>query len=222
MGLIHAMWSNGPLPNYLSTLHDRFQKYLSGVYTLEAACEDVRTLLYNNDLVLFPSGHTGCSVSALTTQILYPVHKVPQLHLKCSHCNQTVMLDSNRIGRLMHVAHSAAGSISQILENHMCHHSFFSLFCVIKPKDSFCCAKDWPSSSKWELDSAGIFRLTIAPSPHKSLQQSQELHHMHNSHYKNPHSIGKSLSFSTGPCCTHWHYAEPPSVSASRPTLHDM
>jgi len=106
---------------YLSTLHDGFQKYLSGVCTLEAARDDVRTLLYNNDPVLFPSGHTGCSVSALTTQILYPVHKVPQLHLKCSRCNHTVMLDSNRIGRLMHVAHSATGSISQILENHMRH-----------------------------------------------------------------------------------------------------
>ena len=33
------------------------------------------------------------------------------------------MINSNRIGRLMHVAHSATGSISQILENHMRHQS---------------------------------------------------------------------------------------------------
>ena len=42
---------------YLSTLHDGFQKYLSGVGTLEAAHDGVRTLLYDNDPVLFPSGH---------------------------------------------------------------------------------------------------------------------------------------------------------------------
>ena len=38
---------------YLSTLHDGFQKYLSGVSTLEAACDGVQTLLYDNDPVLF-------------------------------------------------------------------------------------------------------------------------------------------------------------------------
>src|ERR1700685_563277 len=31
--------------------------------------------------------------------------------------------NSNCISRLIHVAHSATGSISQILENHMCHQS---------------------------------------------------------------------------------------------------
>jgi len=108
---------------YLSTLHDGFQKYLSGVSTLEAARDDVRTLLYDNDPVLFPSGHRGCSVSALATQMFYPVFKVPQLHLKCSHCNHTIIINSNRVGRLMHVAHSATGSIAQILEHHMCHQS---------------------------------------------------------------------------------------------------
>ena len=66
---------------YLSTLHDGFQKYLRGVSTLEAARDSVRALLYENDPVLFPSGHTGCSVSALATQMFYPVYKVPQLHL---------------------------------------------------------------------------------------------------------------------------------------------
>src|SRR5882724_4611948 len=108
---------------YLYTLHDGFQKYLRGVDTLEAAHDSVRALLYENDPVLFPSGHTGCSVSALTTQMFYPVYKVPQLHLQCSHCSHTIMINSNRIGRLMHVAHSATGSISQILESHMCHQS---------------------------------------------------------------------------------------------------
>ena len=108
---------------YLSTLHDGFQKYLRGVSTLEAARDSVRTLLHENNPVLFPSGHTGCSVSALSTQMFYPVFKVPQLHLQCSHCNHTIMINSNCIGRLMHVAHSATGSISQILESHMCHQS---------------------------------------------------------------------------------------------------
>jgi len=103
---------------YLSALHDGFQKYLRGVSTLEAARDSVRILLYENDPVLFPSGHTGCSVSALATQMFYPVYKVPQLHLQCSHCNYTIMINSNCVGRLMYVAHSATGSISQILESH--------------------------------------------------------------------------------------------------------
>jgi len=108
---------------YLSTLHDGFQHYLKGVNTLEATRDSVRTLLYENDPVLFPSGHTGCSVSALTTQMFYPIYKVPQLHLQCSHCNNTIMINSNRIGRLMHVAHNATGTISQILDNHLHHQS---------------------------------------------------------------------------------------------------
>src|SRR6202050_4991909 len=66
---------------------------------------------------------TGCSVSALATQMFYPVYKVPQLHLQCSHCNYTIMINSNCVGRLMYVAHSATGSISQILESHMHHQS---------------------------------------------------------------------------------------------------
>ena len=76
---------------YLSTLHDGFQRYLSGVSTLGATHDGVWTLLYDNDPVLFPPGHKGCSVSALATQIFYPVFKVPQLHLKCSHCNHTII-----------------------------------------------------------------------------------------------------------------------------------
>jgi hypothetical protein len=107
----------------LSTLHNGFQKYLRGVSTLEVARDDVRTLLNDDDPVLFPSGHNGCSVSALATQMFYPVFKVPQLHIQCSHCNHTILINSNRVGRLMHVAHNATGSISQILEKHMCHHS---------------------------------------------------------------------------------------------------
>ena len=108
---------------YLSMLHNGFQQYLRGVSTLETARDNVRALLHENDPVLFPSGHTGCSVAALTTQMFYPVYKVPQLHLQCSHCNHTIMINSNRTGRLMHVAHSATGTISQILEKHMCHQS---------------------------------------------------------------------------------------------------
>src|SRR5882762_3038593 len=108
---------------YLSTLHDGFQKYLRGVSTLDAACDGVQALLHENDPVLFPSGHTGCNVSALATQMFYPAYKVPQLHLQCSHCNYTIVINSNCIGTLMHVAHSATGSISQILENHMRHQS---------------------------------------------------------------------------------------------------
>jgi hypothetical protein len=104
---------------YLSTLHNGFQEYLRGLSTLEAARDGVRTLLYENDPVLFPSGHTGCSVSALTTQMFYPIYKVPQVHLQCSHCNYTIIINSNCVGRLMHVAHSATGSISQILESHI-------------------------------------------------------------------------------------------------------
>jgi hypothetical protein len=100
---------------YLSTLHDGFKRYLSGVSTLEAARDGVRTLLYDNDPVLFPSGHRGCSVSALSTQIFYPVFKVPELHLKCSHFNHTIIINSNHVGRLIHVAYSATGSIAQIL-----------------------------------------------------------------------------------------------------------
>jgi hypothetical protein len=108
---------------YLSTLHDGFQQYLKGVNTLETARDSVRTLLYENDPVLFPSGHTGCSVSALATKMFYPVYKVPQLHLQCSHCNHTIRINSNRVGRLMHVTQNVTGSISQILENHMHHQS---------------------------------------------------------------------------------------------------
>ena len=108
---------------YLSTLHDGFQKYLRGVSTLEIARDDVQTLLNHNDPVLFPSGQNGCSFSALATQMFYPIFKVPQLHVKCSHCNNTIIINSNRVGRLIHVAHNATGTISQILENHMRHQS---------------------------------------------------------------------------------------------------
>ena len=103
---------------YLCTLHDGFQKYLSGVCTLETAHDTVHTLLHDQDLILFPSGHKGCSVSALAA-----VLKVPQLHPKCSHCNHTIIINSYCVSRVMHVAYSASGSISQILENHMYHQS---------------------------------------------------------------------------------------------------
>ena len=111
--------SNQDLP----TLHDGFQKYLRGVSTLEVSHDNVQTPLHENDPVLFPSGHAGSSVSVLATQMFFPVYKVPQLHLQCSHCNHTIMINSNCIGRLMLVAHSATGSLSQIPKNHMCHPS---------------------------------------------------------------------------------------------------
>ena len=81
----------GPNLSSPTGLHNGFQQYLRGVSTLEAAHDGVWTLLYDNDSVLFPSGHNGCSVSALATQMFYPVYKVPQLHLQCSHCNHTIV-----------------------------------------------------------------------------------------------------------------------------------
>ena len=98
---------------------------MRGVSTLEVAHDSDQTLLHENDPVLFPSEHAGSSVSALATQMFFPVYnlKVSQLHLQCSHCNHTIMINSNCIGRLMHMAHSATGSISQILESHLHHQS---------------------------------------------------------------------------------------------------
>ena len=91
--------------------------------TLKTACDRVQTLKHKNDPIFFPSGHAGCSVSELATKMFYHVNKVPHLHLQCSHFNHTTIINSNHIGRLMHVALSATGSISQILENYMCHQS---------------------------------------------------------------------------------------------------
>ena len=114
---------------YLQYTHEKpqlqngYQKYLRGVRTLEGACGSVQTLLYEDYHILFPSRHTGCSVSALKTQMFYPVYKVPQLHLLCSYSNHTISINGNHIGRLMHVAHSATGSILQIFESHMHHQS---------------------------------------------------------------------------------------------------
>jgi hypothetical protein len=108
---------------YLSALHDGFQNYLTGVDTLEVARDHVRTLLHNNEPLLFPYGHMGISVSALATQMFYPVYKVPQLHLHCSHCNHSVVINDNHVGRIMYVNSNATGSISQILDNHLHHRS---------------------------------------------------------------------------------------------------
>ena len=105
-------------------LHDGFQKYLRGASTLEAACGSVQTLLYKDYCILFPSGHTGCSVLSLKIQMFYPVYKVPQLHLQCSYSNHTILINGNHIGRLMHVALSATGSILQIFESHIHHQSW--------------------------------------------------------------------------------------------------
>ena len=91
--------------------------------TLEAACGSVQNLLYEDYHILFPSGHTGCSVSALKTQMFYPVY-IPQLHFQCSYSNHTISINGNLIGRLIYVAHSATGSILQIFESHMHHQSW--------------------------------------------------------------------------------------------------
>ena len=108
---------------YLSTLHDGFQQYLSGISTLETACDNVRTILHENHPILFPSGHLGCSVSVLTTQMFHPENKPLQLHLQCSHCNYTMLVYSNCTSRLMHVSLNMTGTISQILEKHMQYQS---------------------------------------------------------------------------------------------------
>ena len=55
--------------------------------------------------------------------MFYPVYKVPQLHLYCSYCDHSIQINSNHVGRLLHVNHNATGSISQILDNHMHHQS---------------------------------------------------------------------------------------------------
>jgi hypothetical protein len=80
-------------------------------------------LFYMRMTLFFFHLDTQVAVSALATQMFYPVCKVPQLHLQCSHCDQAIMINSNCIGRVMYVAHSMTVSISQILESHMHHQS---------------------------------------------------------------------------------------------------
>jgi hypothetical protein len=70
---------------YLSMLHDGFQKYLKCLNTLEAACDGVRTLLYENDPVLFPSGHAGCSAFALATQMFTSIIWQSRIRSLCNH-----------------------------------------------------------------------------------------------------------------------------------------
>ena len=84
---------------YFSTLHDGFPKYLRGASTIEAAHDDVQDLLHENDPVLFPSGHTGCSVSALATQICIlhsPTHShgVLMESLQSPHSPHKVLMES--------------------------------------------------------------------------------------------------------------------------------
>ena len=42
---------------------------------------------------------------------------------QCSHCNHTVLVNSNCTSRLMHVSFNMFGTISQILKKHMQHQS---------------------------------------------------------------------------------------------------
>ena len=106
---------------YLSALHDGFQKYLKGIDTLEIAHDSVQTLLHNNYPFLFPYGQMCTSVSGLAIQMLYPFCKVPQLHLHCSYCNH--IINDNHVCRIMYVNCNATGPISQILDNHLHYRS---------------------------------------------------------------------------------------------------
>ena len=106
---------------FLYTLHDGFQKYLKGKCTLEVARNHVQ-FLHNQDSEVFPFGCVGTSVSTLITQVLYPVYKVPELHLQCSNCDYKFNINTNRISRIIYVDSHATGSTAQILENYMQYH----------------------------------------------------------------------------------------------------
>jgi hypothetical protein len=108
---------------YLSALHNGFQKYLRCENTLEMARDQVRTLLHDRDSIAFPLGRAGISVATLAARMLYPTNSIPELHLNCSQCDHTVLITCNRIGRLIHVPSSATGSTAQVLDNHMHYHT---------------------------------------------------------------------------------------------------
>src|SRR6202050_5987355 len=56
---------------YLSTLHDGFQKYLRGVSTLESAQDSVQTLLHENDPVLFCKGSNPFQAKLNNTSVYW-------------------------------------------------------------------------------------------------------------------------------------------------------
>jgi hypothetical protein len=105
----------------LTTLHDGFQKYLSNTNTLETARDNVRLLLHREDSVRFPAGHHGASVAELAIRMLYPVYHIPELHLCCSHCDQTILINSNCINRVIFVPENTTGSTAQVVDRHFHH-----------------------------------------------------------------------------------------------------
>jgi hypothetical protein len=135
--ILYDIWSSKPTQwktffkdsnPYLTALHDGFYKYHVGTDSLESARDYVRNLLYTDDSILFPSGHEGTSVTALATQILHPISKIPKLHLCCSQCNHKLEINSNRIHRVTYIADNAIESTADILANYMHHHR--NLTCV--------------------------------------------------------------------------------------------
>ena len=90
-------------------------------------------------MTLFPLGHRGCSVSALATQIFYLVFKVPQLHLKCSHCNHTIIINSYHVSRVMHVQLGKWLNITNTRKSHVppITTSLWQLYCSIRNQDTF-------------------------------------------------------------------------------------
>ncbi len=80
---------------YLSALHNGFQKYLRCENTLEMARDQVRTLLHDRVSIAFPLGRAGISVATLAARILYPTNSIPELHLNCSQCDHTVLITCN-------------------------------------------------------------------------------------------------------------------------------
>ena len=56
-------------------------------------------------------------LNTVTAEITYLIHSNTDVtSLLSGTAINTIMINSNRTGRLMHVAHSATGTISQILE----------------------------------------------------------------------------------------------------------
>jgi len=130
-------YSKSPI-NIFFTLHDGFQKYLRGCeYFLKAARDSVLNYSVWKMILFFFLLDIQAVVSLhWATQMFYPVYKVPQLHLECSHCNNTIMINSNRIGKT-----NACGPIVQQAHitntwNHMHHHHSRFVATVNAPLES--------------------------------------------------------------------------------------
>jgi len=48
---------------------------------------------------------------------------VSQLHLHCSHCDHSIVINDNHVSQIMYVNCNATGSISHILDNDLYHRS---------------------------------------------------------------------------------------------------